>query len=67
MGKYRDPELEDPEFQEQDEYRIRRSKGECTCDLLTPYGHVTCVACNESGLDFDPYQLRAELGLDPVR
>jgi hypothetical protein len=46
--KYPDPELEDPEVIEENEYRIRRSRGECTCDLLPPFGHVTCVVCNEA-------------------
>ena len=29
------------------EYRERVAKHKCTCDLLTPFGHVTCPECNE--------------------
>jgi hypothetical protein len=50
-SKYPDPDLENPEYQEQDEYRVRRSKRECTCNLLTPFGHVTCLFCNETDDD----------------
>lgn len=32
---------------EWDEYRRRFARGECTCDLLDPYGHVMCPECNE--------------------
>jgi hypothetical protein len=30
------------------ELNVRRRQGRCTCDLLEPYGHVTCPACNET-------------------
>ena len=33
--------------QEWAEFRKRASKHECTCDLLEPFGHVVCPACNE--------------------
>lgn len=66
MAKYPDPELENPEHQEQDEYRIRRSRKECTCDLLTPFGHVTCPACNnmtpEEHAEHDEIELQLEYG-----
>lgn len=46
MTKSKYPELENPEDQERAEYHARRSLGECTCDLLSPFGHVTCKVCN---------------------
>lgn len=64
--QYPDPDLENPEHQEQDEYCIRRSRSECTCDLLTPFGHVTCRACNEitpeKRVDYDEIELQLEYG-----
>lgn len=36
------------EEQEWREYSIRKRHGKCTCDLLEPYGHVTCPACNDA-------------------
>lgn len=64
--KYPDPELEDPEYGEHEEYRIRSSRRECTCDLLTPFGHVTCPACNdmtpEDRYERDVIELQLEHG-----
>lgn len=38
--------------QEWQEYHRRVRTQRCTCDLLEPYGHVTCPSCNESIGDF---------------
>ena len=43
-----DSDLLDTESNEWNEYQIRQSKNECTCDLLSPMGHVTCRYCNEA-------------------
>lgn len=40
-----------PEDLEWDEYAKRRANGECTCDLLPPFGHVTCADCNGWSID----------------
>jgi hypothetical protein len=62
--KHSDLDLENPEYQEQDEYRVRRSRNECTCDLLTPFGHVTCSACNEMTPEDQADLLEIELQLE---
>lgn len=54
-----------PECIERDEYAKRQANGECTCDLLSPFGHVTCASCNGWGPSdgSEDEELMAELGI----
>lgn len=63
MPKLYPPQTED---REREEYVERQANGECTCDLLSPFGHVTCAYCNNwapSDDDEDFATLAEELGI----
>lgn len=48
LEKFREENGEVTEEQEWQEYDRRVRTKKCTCDLLEPFGHVTCPECNES-------------------